>query len=43
MDLTNLRDIHKKFGTEPINKLPFISAYKKYLMKKAESWLICGP
>lgn len=35
MDLTNLRDIHKKFGTEPINKLHFISAYKKYLMKKS--------
>ena len=34
MDLTNLRDIQKKFGTEPIDKLHFISSYKKYLMKK---------
>ena len=34
MDLTNLRDIHRRFGTEPIDKLQFISAYKKYLLRK---------
>ena len=34
MDLTNLRDIHRRFGTEPIDKLRFISAYKKYLLRK---------
>lgn len=30
MDLVNLRDIHKKFGTEPIDKLKFASSWKKY-------------
>lgn len=34
MDLTNLRDIQTKFGTQPIDKLQFISSYKKYLLKK---------
>lgn len=29
-DVKNLKAIHKKFGTEPINKLKFISSYKKY-------------
>ena len=35
-DMTNLRAIHKKYGTHPINKLPFISPYSvafdKYIM-----------
>ena len=30
MDVVNIRDIHKRFGTQPINKLKFISAYEKY-------------
>lgn len=30
-DVVNIKDIHKKFGTMPINKLKFISPYKKYL------------
>lgn len=34
MDLTNLKDIHKKFGTERIDKLQFISSYQKYIMIK---------
>lgn len=31
MDLTNLRDIHRRFGTKPIDKLKFISSYRKYI------------
>ena len=31
MDTVNIYDIHKKFGTKPINKLKFISSYEKYL------------
>ena len=34
MDLTNLRDIHRRFGTEKIDKLQFVSAYRKYLLQK---------
>ena len=34
MDLTNLRDIHKRFGTEKIDRLPFTSAYRKYFLMK---------
>ena len=30
LDVKNIKDIHKKFGTKPINKLKFISSYKKY-------------
>jgi len=30
MDIVNIKDIHKKFGTEPINKLKFLSSYRKY-------------
>ena len=33
-DVVNIKDIHKKFGTQPINKLKFISSYKKYLDMK---------
>ena len=31
MDTVNIMDIHKKFGTKPIDKLKFTSSYKKYL------------
>ena len=34
MDVANIKDIHKKFGTEPIDKLRFISSYRKYLDMK---------
>lgn len=34
MDVVNIKDIHRKFGTKPIDKLKFISSYKKYLDKK---------
>lgn len=34
MDLTNLYDIQKKFGTEKIDKLRFISSYRKYWYMK---------
>lgn len=29
-DVKNIKDIQKKFGTKPINKLKFISSYRKY-------------
>ena len=28
-DLVNIKDIHKKYGTKPIDKLPFISQWQK--------------
>lgn len=31
MDTVNIHDIQRKFGTAPINKLKFISSYKKYM------------
>ncbi len=34
MDTVNILDIHKKFGTKPIDKLKFVSSYKKYLNTK---------
>lgn len=34
MDIVNIYDIHRKFGTEPINKLKFISSYRKYFDMK---------
>ena len=34
MDIVNLKDINKRFGHAPIDKLKFISSYKKYLMMK---------
>ena len=34
MDTVNIRDIHRRFGTEPINKLKFTSSYRKYLNQK---------
>lgn len=33
-DIKNIKDIHKKCGTEPINKLEFISSYKKIFYYK---------
>ena len=30
MDVVNIKDIHRRFGTEPIDKLCFISSYQKY-------------
>lgn len=32
-DAVNIRDIHRKFGTKPINKLPLLSAQRKILYK----------
>lgn len=34
MDTVNIRDIHRKFGTEKIDKLAFISSYEKFLNTK---------
>lgn len=36
LDLTNLKDIHKKFGTRPINKLKFVSSCRKYWLLKTK-------
>jgi len=33
-DLNNIKDIHKKFGDKPINKLTFISAFQSDINKK---------
>lgn len=33
-DTVNIRDINKKFGTKPIDKLIFLSAYRKYIEQK---------
>lgn len=43
MDLTNLRDIHRRFGTEKINHLQFISSYRKYLMLKTHKLIDLRP
>ena len=34
LDLTNLRDIYRRFGTEKIDRLQFTSSYRKYWMMK---------
>ena len=34
MDTVNIKNIHKKFGTKPIDKLKFVSSYKKYMNTK---------
>lgn len=33
-DVVNIRDIHRRFGTQPISNLRFISSFEKYLDKK---------
>lgn len=33
-DLTNIKAIHKQFGTEPINKLPLLSDYRRFIDQK---------
>lgn len=33
-DVVNIKDIHKRFGTEPIDKLKFISHYRMHLDKR---------
>ena len=34
MDTVNIKDIHKRFGTKPVDKLQFISSYEKYINDK---------
>lgn len=34
MDVVNIKDINKRFGTEKIDKLKFVSSYRKYLNEK---------
>lgn len=43
MDVTNIKAIHRKFGTEPINKLKFISSYRKYYDMKVAGLQILRP
>ena len=33
-DLVNIKDIHKKFGTKSMDKMKFISPYRKYMENK---------
>lgn len=39
LDLTNLRDIQRKFGTKPIDKLKFVSSYRKYWLLKTKQMI----
>lgn len=34
MDVVNIKDINRRFGTEKIDKLKFISSYQKYINEK---------
>lgn len=34
MDVVNIKDINRRFGTKPIDKLKFISSYRKYINMK---------
>ena len=34
MDTVNIRDIHRRFGAKPIDKLKFVSSYRKYANTK---------
>ena len=34
MDVVNIKDIHRRFGQKPINKLKFLSSYRKYVDMK---------
>ena len=43
MDTVNIRDIHRRFGTKPVNKLKFISPYKKYLNIKRRKAITLRP
>lgn len=35
MDVANIKDIHKKYGTQPIDKLRFLDSYHKFLMERS--------
>ena len=35
MDVVNIKDIHKKYGTQQIDKLRFIDSYHKFMMEKS--------
>ena len=43
MDVTNIKDIHKRFGTKSINRLKFITSYKKYMRIKRGSVITLRP
>lgn len=43
LDLVNIRDIHKRFGTEKIDKLTFTSPYRKYMMMKTGKLVNLSP
>jgi len=41
MDLTNIRDIHRRFGSEPIDKLKFISTLQRMAQSRLNK--VCEP
>lgn len=43
MDVVNIKDINKKFGTEKIDKLKFISSYRKYMRIKLGTVITLRP
>lgn len=43
MDIVNIKDIHKKFGTQPITHMKFISSYQKYFDNKFSKLLTLRP
>lgn len=43
MDTVNIRAIHRKFGTKPMNKLKLISSYRKYLRIKTGAVVTLRP
>lgn len=43
MDIVNIRDINKRFGMYPINKLRFISPYRKYWYLKTGKAITLRP
>lgn len=43
MDLVNLRDINRRFGTTKLNKLKFVSSYQKYFMMKTKQLITLRP
>lgn len=43
VDLVNIKDIHKRFGTEGIDKLEFTSSYQKYWLSKIGKVVTLAP
>ncbi len=43
MDVVNIKDINKRFGKDKLNKLKFISSYKKYFYQKTGKAITLRP